>query len=271
MKFLVWGKKHLFLLLLLFYAFITRIGYLWDNAIPFSFDHGKDSLAILDMLVNLSPKFIGPWTSIPGLYFGPAWYYLLAPFYLLTGFNPVGGAVAMLALVLLQVFLAYKYLGKYEAVLIATAPLWFILSKSAWNPYPMTLISLVLLILLKKARAAGKLTLVSAFLLGLFASFGFHFSAAFAIFYPVSIVCAVLFFRIRFRLKEVLATGLGFFLPFLPQFLFELKYNFSQTRAVLAYFQQGESDAFGSEKILQVLKTTGGEIALGIFPETSFW
>jgi hypothetical protein len=256
--------------LLLVFSFLIRVFYLFDNAIPFSFDHGKDSLAIMDLVLNLSPKFIGPWTSIPGLYFGPAWYYLLAPFYLLFGFHPVGGAVAMLVLVLIQIFLAQKYFGKYEALIIATAPLWFILTKSAWNPYPMTVVSLGVLIVVTQAISAKFLTQKQAFLLGLISSFGFHFSAAFAIFYPVIILAALLLFRVRLSIKNALLAGAGFFVPFLPQLLFELRYNFSQVRAVLQYFQEGEDHAFSTEKILEVLRTTFGEIRLGILPETNY-
>lgn len=263
-------NKYRELLGLLAVAFVLRIGYFIGNTIPFAFDHGKDSLAIMDMLLNLSPKFIGPWTSIPGLYFGPGWYYLLAPFYLLFGYNPIGGAVIMLLLVLLQVGLAYKYLGKWEAVILSTAPLWFILSKSAWNPYPMTLLSLVLIILLKISAETKKLTPMRALGLGLAASFGFHFSAAFAIFYPIIILAALLIFRIRLTLKSVLFGLLGFAIPFLPHLLFELRYNFSQVRAVLAYFQKGEAHTFGLDKIQSVVATSLGEIRLGILPESNY-
>lgn len=263
-------SKYQELIGLLAVAFFLRIGYLIGNTIPFAFDHGKDSLAIMDMLLNLSPKFIGPWTSIPGLYFGPGWYYLLAPFYVLLGYNPIGGAVVMLLLVLLQIGLAYRYLGKWEAAILTTAPLWFILSKSAWNPYPMTLLSLVLIILLKISAEARKLTPARALGLGLATSFGFHFSAAFAIFYPVIILAALAIFRIRLTLRSVLFGLVGFALPFLPHLLFELRYNFSQVRAVLAYFQKGESHAFGWEKIQSVVTTSLGEIRLGILPESNY-
>lgn len=263
-------KKQWHLLGLLLFAFVSRLFYLVGNTIPFSFDHGKDSLAIMDLVVNLSPKFIGPWTSIPGLYFGPAWYYILAPFYWLFGFNPVGGAFAMLLLVLLQIFLAYKYFGKYEALILACAPMWFILSKGAWNPYPMTLATIGVLILLKKAIAQRVLTPRLAFGLGFVAAFGFHFSAAFAIFYPVIVVAALLIFRVRFRLKQVALAAFGFFLPFLPQLLFELRYNFSQARAIVRYFQEGEDHTFSFAKILEVLHTTFGEIRLCILPETNY-
>ncbi len=78
-------KYHTWLVLIAITLFIlaTRLPLVLPNTIPFSFDHGKDSVAVLHMVKEPSIKFIGPWTSIPGLYFGPGWYYLLAPSFLL--------------------------------------------------------------------------------------------------------------------------------------------------------------------------------------------
>ena len=72
-------KKEWYVLALIVFVIVTRYIFLHDATIPFGFDHGKDSLAVFHMWTTRSLKFIGPWTSIPGLYFGPAWYYLLLP------------------------------------------------------------------------------------------------------------------------------------------------------------------------------------------------
>lgn len=252
-------------------AFLARVFYLADDVIPFSFDHGKDSLAVMHLLVTKSPTLIGPWTSIPGLYFGPSWYYLLAPAFWLGNFSPVAGAVMMSALVLLQVWLAYKYFNKFVALIMATAPFWVMISTSAWNPFPMTLITLVILILLKSATSSDSgpkiLKPKQAFLLGLTASFGFHFSAAFAIFYPVIILAILLTNQTKISLKAIFLAGFGYFLPFLPQLAFELRHSFVQTQAVIKYFSEGESHAFSWQKILLVVTATLGELKNGIIPE----
>lgn len=96
-------RLTLILVFLLLSSLAVRVGYLFGGAIPFSFDHGKDSLAVMHLAVTKSPVLIGPWTSIPGLYFGPTWYYLLAPAYLLGNFHPVAGVVMMVLLILIQV------------------------------------------------------------------------------------------------------------------------------------------------------------------------
>lgn len=249
------------------FAFLARIFYLFPNTIPFSFDHGKDSIAVLHMIKTFSPKFIGPWTSIPGLYFGPAWYYLLAPAYLFSGGNPVSAAVLMTLFVVVEVALAYKYFGKYEAIIMASAPGWLIISKSAWNPFPMTLLILCIMILLKEMRKRGEHREKIFFGLFFIASLEFHFSAAFAVLALLSLLLILTYRRVRLSAKVLGYSLLGFVLPFLPQLLFELKHQFVETKAVIAYFTQGEPQKWGLSKIQNVLTITLGEMKLAVLPE----
>ncbi len=124
----------------------NRSPLLFFQTVAFTFDHGKDSLAVMDLVTSLSPKLIGPWTSIPGLYFGPAWYYLLAPMHWLLNFHPLAGPITMMLLGLVQLILVYKYFGKLAALIVLTTPLWFMTTASAWNPYPLTLASWFVLV-----------------------------------------------------------------------------------------------------------------------------
>ena len=140
------------LFLILCFSLLTHYFLLKAGVINFQFDHGKDSLAVMDMWLNKNLKLIGPWTSIPGLYFGPAWYYLLLPAFVIGGWSPVAPVWMMTFLLLLQIYLIYHYFGKEEAIIMATAPLWFSISTSSWNPFPMTFISLIILIVLKKIK-----------------------------------------------------------------------------------------------------------------------
>ena len=50
------------------------------------FGHDADlySWIIKDILVNHHPRLIGQLTSAPGIFIGPLFYYLLAPFFVLT-------------------------------------------------------------------------------------------------------------------------------------------------------------------------------------------
>src|SRR3989338_7253510 len=94
------GQRQLvWLVFLVFVAVALRVLPIWDGAFAYMYDHARDSLAIWEMWELKKPALIGAQTSIPGLYNGPAWYYLALPLNVLLGFHPVAGAVTVVLLV----------------------------------------------------------------------------------------------------------------------------------------------------------------------------
>ena len=266
MKYLTFSK-YKYLILLLIFAFLVRCIPPLLGVIPFGFDHGRDALAVLSMMKTFKPAFIGPWTSIPGLYFGPGWYYLLLPVFILTGGHPVGPVWMMIILALIEIFVAWKYFGKLAALIITCAPLWLILSFGAWNPYPMVLISLIILVYLQIIQKTRKVHLKTAFGLGFFASLGFHFSTAFAIFYIPIIASSIFLRKAKFTLKSLFGGLTAFIIPFVPQIIFELRHGFLETKAILTYITQGrEKDALTFEKVKHIIEVTFGEIKIAVLP-----
>lgn len=248
------------LVFLLLLALAARLPHLFGYNIPFSFDHGRDALAVLDLITNHSLKFIGPWTSIQGLFFGPGWYYLLAPLYWLLNGNPLAGPLTMLILSLFTIGLAYKYFGLYEAIIFASAPIFIMTSISAANPFPMVLIGLLILICLKNPKR-------QALNLGLLVSLGFHFSSALAVFYLLIIPLILLIRKIKLNLKKLI---IGFIIPFIPQILFEIKNNFLETKALIKYFSAGETQHINPGKIEIVTKSIINELGLAILPDITW-
>lgn len=260
-------KKQWQIILLLIYGFGIRLVYIYERILPFTFDHGKDFLAIFHMWITQSPKLIGPWTSIPGLYFGPGWYYLLAPFYGLSNFNLVAGVIPMILLVLIQIWLVNKYFGLSTAIMVTTLPVWLSISKSAWNPFPMTFITWIVLIIMHKVDQNKLLNKKLALILGISVAFGFHFSAAFAVFYlPILLVIAIIR-RWRASSQSILFLIAGFMIPFIPQVIFELRHNFVQTKAVINYFSNlgSHSSTYGSfgEVVISIVS----EIRTAVTPD----
>ncbi|AKM79469.1 MAG: hypothetical protein UX85_C0005G0022 [Candidatus Beckwithbacteria bacterium GW2011_GWB1_47_15] len=256
---------------LLVLALAIRLPHLVGNTIPFSFDHGRDSLAALNIVKSHDLRFIGPWTSIPGLFFGPLWYWLLAGAFLFGGGHPLAGAGLMVALALVQVWLAQKFLGVYEAAIIAFAPLWLVVSTGAVNPFPMTLVGLVVVILVKNIVKAGHASLKQIFALTLTVGLGWHFSSALSLFYLVSLPAIFIFRKIKLSLKKVGWAFVGFLLPFVPQGLFELKHNFAEVRAVVDYFSRGESQKINLGKIKLVTASFLNELRLAVLPDQKFF
>ncbi len=260
------GRAIFSVLLLTLTTILTRMWPAIYRVVPFGFDHGKDSIAVLSMLVTHTPKLIGPWTSIPGVFFGPGWYYLLLPGFALSGGDPVSAVWAMILLSLVQSLLVWRVWGLRGALVVSLMPMYIITSTSAWNPYPMTLISFVLLALTWQLAETKKLSYRRSFLFGLIAGLGFHFSAAFSIFYLPLVLCAPYFFKLKHKIRTTAAIIAGLILSFIPQLLFELRHSFVETKALLQYFSQGEPHALSMTKIVTVIQTVAGEISLGVFP-----
>jgi len=262
----LFNEENLLLFFLIIITFISRYCLIKDGFVPFRFDHGKDSLAVLDMWLNKNPKLIGPWTSIPGLYFGPAWYYLLLPSFLLGSWHPLSPVYMMIFLLILQVILAYRYLGKEEAVLMATAPLWIMISTSAWNPFPMTLISLIILIIIKRFKEKKSARSLELFIMAFVASLACHFSTAFAILYPILILFSLYLYKIKLSWKKVLLMLFAYLLPFIPQIIFEFRHNFIELKAIITYLQNGEAQSLTVIKIQSVLKAIVDYFKFSVLP-----
>ncbi len=268
----IYCKKNWYLIFLLIVALLSRGWYVTHHAFAFSFDHGKDALNVLEMWLHKTPKLVGPWTSIPGLYFGPAWYYFLLGCYLVGGWSPAAAVWGMVILALVQIVLVYHFFGKTAATIVTAGTLWLTVSTSAWNPFPLTLVSWGLMILLHYSARDKKLTWQRALLFGLLASLGFHFSSAYAIFYPIIILICWLIERLIINIKVIFWTALGFVLPFVPQLLFEMRHDWLETRAVIAYVTQGgdKDDTLGWVRVSEVVSKSVGEIKTAVLPDL-YW
>jgi hypothetical protein len=266
-----WWRSWL-LVGLLFFAVAVRWVFVHEFIFPFNFDHGKDLLGTMAMVETHSPKFIGPWTSIPGVFFGPAWYYLLAPAYILGSGSPFAPIVVMLLLMACEVYLAYRIQGWVFAVIVASNGTWMSLAKSAWNPFPMPLLTLLVVYLLQWWRhkldqhTHPKHEAFLVFLVWCTASFGFHFSAAFAIFYPILLCAAWFIWKLPIRSTIVAAAVIGFLVPFTPQLIFEVRHDFLETRSLIAYFQKPEPHAATLEKAKFIFKEMVGYQLLSMTP-----
>lgn len=267
---LILNKNLLFLLFLLLITLLSRFLLVKDGLVPFQFDHGKDSLAVMDMWLNKTPKLIGPWTSIPGLYFGPGWYYLILPSFLFGNWHPMSPVFLMIFLQLIQIYLAYRFLGKEEAIMITAAPLWIMVATSAWNPFPMTLISLLILILIKKFKEKKAAENWELFLISLIASLAFHFSTAFAIFYPFFILFSLFNYRIKISFRRIFIMFVGFLIPFVPQIIFEFRHDFIELRAIINYLKIGESQNFNLFKINQIVNAMFDYFKSSVLPTAHY-
>src|SRR3990167_5880358 len=83
---------YLLLAAILAGAFFVR-AYRTEDLLRFYFDQGRDALVIWRLLHEGKLFLIGPVTGLAGIFLGPLYYYLILPFYLMGGGNPVYPAV----------------------------------------------------------------------------------------------------------------------------------------------------------------------------------
>ncbi len=179
---------YFLLFLILGLALFVRV-YRVGQVLGFYYDQGRDALVIWDLWHKGKLFLIGPTTGIAGIFRGPFYYYLIAPFYLLGGGNPVWPAVflaltSVLAIIILY-YLGFKVQDRMTGLLAAVIASFsfYIIMASRWlsNPTPMLLLSLLLvwmMLLVTKGKkwAWPLIALIAGLSL-------FHFGSAGEVFY----------------------------------------------------------------------------------------
>src|SRR5258706_3613130 len=107
----IFSHKFVYFLLatILLAALFVRV-YRVTELLQFYYDQGRDALVIWDLWHKGRPFLIGPITGLKGIFLGPFFYYLIAPFYLLGGGNPAYPAVFVSFLSVCALAVLY-YLG----------------------------------------------------------------------------------------------------------------------------------------------------------------
>src|SRR4030067_2606097 len=91
------SKYTLLLILIIAVGIFFR---LYKSVIYFPYGHDNDlaGWVIKDILLNKHLRLVGQETSTQGIFIGSLYYYLLIPFYLLTGLDPVGAILLSVVL-----------------------------------------------------------------------------------------------------------------------------------------------------------------------------
>src|SRR5258708_23401962 len=135
-------KMYLVLVLsILIGAFLMVFG-IATNLFAFTYDVGRDMLALQEIVYHHKIPLIGFTTGTPGIFYGPWWYYLLViPFAVSMG-NPQGIAYFMVLTGIATIILMYiigkkisdSYLGIALAAMVSFSPILVFRSSQIWNP-----------------------------------------------------------------------------------------------------------------------------------------
>lgn len=223
-----------------------------SNSFAFTYDVGRDMLAVENMVVNHKIPLIGQTTGVGGIFYGPWWYYILSiPFFIFSG-NPQGVAFFMVFIGISTILLGYiigkkiggDFLGIIFSALISISPLMILTSSQIWNPnlipFFILLVFLMLYLLFSDTKSRTTKTKHLLILLGLFLGIIIDLEIVFGILYSIGIFISLIFvFRKGLKIKELSFFILGLLLIFSPRIIFEVRHDFLMTKTLIGTFSNG--------------------------------
>lgn len=248
-------QKQLLVLLFLTLALAAFLRFhRIDAYMTFLGDEGRDALIMKRMLSGDIP-LIGPPTSVGNIYLGPLYYYMMFVPMAISGLNPVSAAAMNAIIGVLTVALIY-YLGKIwfgrvsgliAAFLYAISPVTIIYSRSSWNPNPAPFFALLGILSLYKLNKDGNFLWLIATGASFAASLQMHYLAFILI--PIGAVLWVheIWYRklkkqsVKNLLSGTLLGITSFLIVTSPLFIFDLRHNFLNYRAITTLFSEGSS------------------------------
>lgn len=249
--------SYFFLFLILLIGSWLRISGILTNSFAFTYDVGRDLLAVQQIVENYKIPLIGQTTGLAGVFYGPWWYYILAIPYILSSGNPQFVAMFIATTGILTALLGYIlgkkidgiFLGLLFASLLAFSPVMIGISSQIWNPNLAPLLVMILLLVYYKIFVAfkthknGKIDLwflLTGILCGLLidTEIVFGILLSFSLF-----ISLVVFFRKKLRIKQYLVLITGVFFMFLPRVIFDLRHDFLMTKKIISLFTNSSSQS----------------------------
>lgn len=247
---ILFKQENLIVLFLLAIASFMRL-FRISEYLTFLGDEGRDVLVVKHILEG-KLTLLGPTASVGGFFFGPIYYYMMAPFLFLFNYSPIGPAVMIALIGTITVGLIYlfgkEFFGKraafIAAILYAIAPVVISYSRSSWNPNPVPFFSLLCAYLIYCANENKNLKLffIAGILLGI--AIQLHFLVLFlgvVLFFYLSISNMFLFdkkertFEIQNLIKYYILIFIGFLIGWLPYLAFEFRHGFPNTQNIFKF------------------------------------
>lgn len=245
---------YVLLAAILVIGFLLRI-YRINELLGFYYDQGRDALKIWDLWHKSDLFLVGPTTGIAGILRGPYYYYLIAPFYLFGGGNPIWPSVFLSFTTIIAAFVAY-YLGRkihgqaagIIAALISSLSFNIVMA-SRWlsNPTPMLLFSLFLVLMMVLVTEGKNWAWIGiSFLTGLSL---FHFGSSGELFYLLAILIFAIWMvrgqgygkKNTLNNKILLYSLVAFLLTVLPLIIFDIKNSGLILGNIRSFLFEGES------------------------------
>jgi 4-amino-4-deoxy-L-arabinose transferase-like glycosyltransferase len=233
-----------FLPILIFIVFLFFRLYNLDGRIGFGWDQERDAQTISEILSG-NPTLLGPRVQGPsGFFLPPYFFYLLAPFYLLTGGNPFATVIFVgfwsVLFFVVTYFVLSKVFSKTVALIFlalwAVNPLAVSLDSMTWNPVAIPLFVILMIYWIYKFMKVRKTKYL--FLIGLTLGFGTSFHVQFLL-VALMLVPVVSDLIKKGKILSLFYAIVGFVVPFLPILLFDFRHNFLNTKLIFDFLTNG--------------------------------
>ncbi len=253
-------KKELLVLyvIILAGAFLRLQGVI-TNSFAFTYDVGRDMLALWNIAYLHKVSLIGATTGLPGVFYGPWWYYLLTPFFIAVSGSPQGIAFVMSLVGILSIILVFilgkklggNLLGVCLSSIVSISGIFIFLSSQIWNPNIVPLfVILVLLVLFKIYLPDKKNKSKYYFLLGLILTLIIDLEIVFGLLLSIGIIFSVVFtVKRKISIKPIFYFVFGGLIILAPRIFFEIRHQFLMTKSFISFFSS-ENSSYRSSGIL---------------------
>ncbi len=271
-------KKYWLVLLIIAFGMMLR---LYQSKVGFMYGHDQDlgSWFVKDIVFNKHLRLIGQETSTQGVFIGPLFYYLLIPFYIINSLNPIGGVwlvsfIALfsfvslyfvfnkifdrtVALIALSIYSVSPYIISNDREVVPTMPviLW-----TVWYLYALHQI-------IKGDHRKGFI------LTGILIPLIWHLNFALILLTPLVAVAYYLSGK-KVNIKDFTGGLFSFLIVNSPFVLFEVRHNFSQTKAVYLSLLTNQYDIIsGADKFWRVIHLLAKDLhglLIGSYPNIKY-
>lgn len=239
-------SRHQFILALITLAALyVRLKGTLDGFFAFTYDQGRDMLAVYDLVKTGKLGLIGPTTGLPGVFYGPWWYWFLTPSFVLSAGSPTVQVILITVVNTLMVPLSFilgkrvggTVIGYITCLMFALSPPLISVSAQLWNPNLAPFFTLLALFYFWRLLERHDKT--SIILLGLSGGAVLEFAAAFGIAFVLATTICLLLLRFLGRIRLTLVHFAAFFFGILffllPRIVFEFRHDFLMSRSAYLY------------------------------------
>ncbi len=261
-------KRSILIIVLLGTALFLRLYSLW-NTTEFLGDQGRDGLAVLTAIEQKSFLVVGP-TVGAGYFTGPAYYYLIAPLYLLFPNAPLAPIIEMcvfaVAAIALFLYVATQYFGFEIAYIVSVlwmcSPVMIIQDRRLWNPTTIPFFVLLLvvsmMVVLRQKKYWGYVTaaMAAAILMQLHYVNAITIAFIFGVWFILSVVQEKQHITKTQGIWIALAIVIGALIVS-PFVVYEIQHNFMDVKGSIGTLAYGEERLFSKRAYVRAI----GDIA----------